>query len=1530
MWKSTSTTMIAMIAPCHRWRQVRALIVALGLTMSSAPLLHAQEDQRERSLYTLDTLAEDLLKELRATLPNMEGTSVAMRPLWVNPDRLSRLPDDVLNDLDSELFERLRDQFLVAGLKVQERHNLMNAIGTRQEYRGYAAYEEELRRAEAEVEVFCTANWTDSDIYHIQLDCSAVQLQERAENAEVTDTATNAASADGTVAIRPLDVFDVQIADLAAKMVEGLVSTGSDLRTVELHHAEFEGDARSTTLRDRLERKLGFAVRQRIHRHYQWGASQSITGDDQEGKATKYRLYGIVTCFAAEVELELMMYKMKDGENEYEVIAAAHEDANFPVEILPATCADAGQVILGVTVTNASRVYGGRDDLTYTVTGLTDGDAAGQVLDGGLDRVRGSDVGTYRIIFGTLAVKSAFTRKYVLPEASTLGSYTITPKEVTVDSAVLTKEYDGAPRLNGAQLTGGEVSGAVSGQSLTLRVTGGSYATVDVGTGITITGPTFALVAGANTNQDDYALPSSIDLTGTITKKATAFTGAAASRVYDGTDVVSTAIRGTFSPKLIDDDVVTIHGGVYGSADAGTNIAISGATFGGADAGNYAVTAAISGTIAAQPITAIDGVTVVSRVMDRAATASFDTTEATGMGVLASELAGFRAGGLVVNEASSTADAGTHGVSVRYALANSGTFKAGNYELGNEVETAILQPALPAQPSSLQMKPPPQPREIRRPVRGGDLGPSPDSWAYKAIDDAAFERARAENTMESYAAYLRSFPNGGHVTEAYDGVYAVAPTIGVNEEQTGTLTDVLTTEPGGRPVDVWILRGDEGAELRVDMVTDEFDAFLYAAGDEIQLEDDDSGGGTNARILLALPPSGQVTIGASAYDNSSRGQYLLRTRTAAAAQDDEAYERARAEHTVESYWAYLMSFPSGRHQVEAWDEVYAGSPTIGVNEERSGTLTGDMIHWETDAPVQVWTLHGDEGTGLYVELLTNEFDAYLMLWDDTVGHGSDLDWVDGTNAGTLIQMPPLGKITLIAGASAAKASGRYLLRTRTFPTIGVNEERTGSLSTDFIYPETQAPIEAWTLRGEAGTVLYVDVLTDQFDAVLLATDSGGSRITYGGDLVEGFNARNELTIPSDGVAMLYASASDWSSSLRGDYRLRTRTPEEEARLAQEAARDDDAYRRAESVGSSASYDQYLTNYPNGRHADEARRLLAEARDDEAYEQAQAEDTSSAYKAYLHGYANGRHVGDARRMLAAALSREERRSGRRFRDCDDCPLMVVVPPGSYMMGSPESARRRERDERPQHIVTIEYPLAVGEYEVTLAEYRRFVASTDHSARRICWRWDGKWSRYNGTWSHPGYRQTDRDPVVCVSWEDAMEYVRWLSRETGEKYRLLSEAEWEYVARGGTNTARYWGEESAESYFADESAKSQCRYANGADRSLRKEDRHQDWEWEYAACDDGYPRTAPVGTYDENGFGLHDALGNVWEWTQDCKSENYDGAPSDGSSWESDTCDRRVIRGGSWSDELDIIRSANRGWANTDHRDYTLGFRVARDI
>ena len=258
-------------------------------------------------------------------------------------------------------------------------------------------------------------------------------------------------------------------------------------------------------------------------------------------------------------------------------------------------------------------------------------------------------------------------------------------------------------------------------------------------------------------------------------------------------------------------------------------------------------------------------------------------------------------------------------------------------------------------------------------------------------------------------------------------------------------------------------------------------------------------------------------------------------------------------------------------------------------------------------------------------------------------------------------------------------------------------------------------------------------------------------------------------------------------------------------------------------------------------------------------------------------------------VAEAAGGSGRRPGTVFRDCAACPEMVVVPAGSFMMGSPASEEGRYDGEGPRHRVTIGSPFSVGVYEVTFAE------------------WDGC-VRAGGC---GGYRPEDEGwgrgsrPVMNVSWEDAQEYVRWLSRETGQRYRLLSEAEWEYVARAGTQTARYWGE----------SESGQCRYGNGYDR-----DGHAELEfiWEPVTCSDGYVRTAPVGLFEPNAFGLYDVLGNVWEWTQDCWNDNYSGAPPDGSAWRSGDCSRRVLRGGSWVFGPGNLRSALRLWNSAGFR------------
>ena len=253
----------------------------------------------------------------------------------------------------------------------------------------------------------------------------------------------------------------------------------------------------------------------------------------------------------------------------------------------------------------------------------------------------------------------------------------------------------------------------------------------------------------------------------------------------------------------------------------------------------------------------------------------------------------------------------------------------------------------------------------------------------------------------------------------------------------------------------------------------------------------------------------------------------------------------------------------------------------------------------------------------------------------------------------------------------------------------------------------------------------------------------------------------------------------------------------------------------------------------------------------------------------------------------------------FRDCEACPGMVVVPPGTFVMGSPDSEEGRARNEQPLRWVTIDAPFAVGVYEVTVGEWNACVLAGGCDAVE----------------EEDDGQDRDRHPVSNVSWVAVEAYVRWLSAETGQAYRLLSEAEWEYVARAGTEGMRYWGE----------GPPGQCTHANARDAAYLRE-RPAD---NAASCSDGHAGTAPVGLFAPNAFGLHDMLGNVTEWTQDCWNPLYGGAPSDGSAWEEGDCTVRVVRGGSWATPPAGLRAAAR-LAFPRDRGGGFGFRVARGV
>ena len=271
----------------------------------------------------------------------------------------------------------------------------------------------------------------------------------------------------------------------------------------------------------------------------------------------------------------------------------------------------------------------------------------------------------------------------------------------------------------------------------------------------------------------------------------------------------------------------------------------------------------------------------------------------------------------------------------------------------------------------------------------------------------------------------------------------------------------------------------------------------------------------------------------------------------------------------------------------------------------------------------------------------------------------------------------------------------------------------------------------------------------------------------------------------------------------------------------------------------------------------------------------------------------------------------------FRDCPECPRMAVVPAGSYAMGSPSGDGAH--DEAQRHQVTIPEPIAVGMFEVQRGEFVQFMNETNRSDGSACWQYDGVTTKEGGGPADPGSVQGENEPMVCVSWADAKAYVAWLSRKTRKKYRLLSESEWEYAARGRTATPRYW----------DKRDSGQCENANGADESLKTH--YSDWFDLTASCDDGSTHTSEAGRYGPNEFGLYDMLGNAREWVEDCWHRDYGDALADGSAWtDGGTCELRVLRGGSWLDGPGGVRSSTRDRATTGIRFSANGFRVARAL
>jgi len=292
-------------------------------------------------------------------------------------------------------------------------------------------------------------------------------------------------------------------------------------------------------------------------------------------------------------------------------------------------------------------------------------------------------------------------------------------------------------------------------------------------------------------------------------------------------------------------------------------------------------------------------------------------------------------------------------------------------------------------------------------------------------------------------------------------------------------------------------------------------------------------------------------------------------------------------------------------------------------------------------------------------------------------------------------------------------------------------------------------------------------------------------------------------------------------------------------------------------------------------------------------------------------------------------------GQAFKDCADCPEMVIIPKGTFTMGSPADEAGHALVEGPQTRVTISQ-FAVAKFDVTRQQWESFVKATNRAVSCGCafsgfrdttrkdWQPDPK-----ASWINLGFVQDGTHPVVCITWDDTQDYIKWLSQKTGHTYRLLTEAEWEYAARAGTTTAFPWGSVPSHEFANYGADSGWTGLASGRDKWLG---------------------TSPVGSFPPNAFGLYDMHGNVLQYVEDCFTPLLSDLPADGTAYKLDvvlsmtgrysfmnekkSCDNRIVRGGDWGDPPQMIRSGFRNWAPgrgftlENYRSGGVGFRVAR--
>lgn len=313
----------------------------------------------------------------------------------------------------------------------------------------------------------------------------------------------------------------------------------------------------------------------------------------------------------------------------------------------------------------------------------------------------------------------------------------------------------------------------------------------------------------------------------------------------------------------------------------------------------------------------------------------------------------------------------------------------------------------------------------------------------------------------------------------------------------------------------------------------------------------------------------------------------------------------------------------------------------------------------------------------------------------------------------------------------------------------------------------------------------------------------------------------------------------------------------------------------------------------------------------------------------------RHLLTATAVLATPVAAQDPAAGKKpgetFKDCADCQTLVVVPAGRFKMGSTPEERAREGvpavfgdHEGPVRDIAIAKPFAIATTETTRGQFAQFARETSRPLPTECATYNPKedsWAGVPGNvanWQKPGFAQDDTHPVVCVSFVDATDYAAWLSKKTGHRYRLPSEAEWEYAARAGTSGALPW-------------TGSICAFANVGDATRAARDNRGVIDpARFVACDDRAAATAPVASYRANPWGLYDMIGNVWEWTLDCDDPADPGIAPTAAPRTSGPCTSHLDRGASWTNSPKYLRTAARHPDLVGARTSVLGIRLVEDL